>query len=162
LHRPDNVDQLDTLRHLLNILDEVGAMLPLIFTIHPRTRHQIETSGLLASINPAHMVLLQPQSYLNMLGLVRNATVVLTDSGGLQEETTALGVPCLTLRENTERPITVTQGTNTLVGRNRELILKEIRTVLAGHGKTGRIPEYWDGEAAQRLVADLHTWLHTV
>jgi UDP-N-acetylglucosamine 2-epimerase (non-hydrolysing) len=162
LHRPDNVDQLDTLRHLLDVLDEVGAMLPLVFTIHPRTRHQLEVAGLLASINPAHIVLLPPQSYLNMLGLVRSATVVLTDSGGLQEETTALGVPCLTLRENTERPITVTQGTNTLVGRNRELILKEIHTLLAGHGKAGRVPELWDGQAAPRLVADLYTWLHKV
>jgi len=104
-------------------------------------------------------VLLPPQGYLDMLGLMAGATVVLTDSGGLQEETTALGVPCLTLRENTERPITVEQGTNILVGRDRAAILAAMQDILGGHGKHGRVPEYWDGHAAERIAADLYPWL---
>jgi UDP-N-acetylglucosamine 2-epimerase (non-hydrolysing) len=96
-----------------------------------------------------------------MLGLMAGATLVLTDSGGLQEETTALGVPCLTLRENTERPITIAQGTNTLVGSSRDLILQSVAEILSGHGKRGRIPEYWDGHAADRIAADLWRWLQT-
>ena len=116
LHRPSNVDDVDTLRALLDVLREVSSSLPLVFALHPRTLGNIERFGLMSSIDPACMVLLPPQGYLEMLGLMAGATVVLTDSGGLQEETTALGVPCLTLRENTERPITVEQGTNILVG----------------------------------------------
>jgi UDP-N-acetylglucosamine 2-epimerase (non-hydrolysing) len=105
------------------------------------------------------MVLLPPQGYLEMLGLMAEATLVLTDSGGLQEETTALGVPCLTLRENTERPITVEQGTNTLVGHNREAILGAVSDILSGKGKRGRLPELWDGHAAERIAADMYPWL---
>jgi len=100
-----------------------------------------------------------PQGYLEMLGLMAHATVVLTDSGGVQEETTALGVPCLTLRENTERQITVEQGTNTLVGRDREAILSCIGAILAGGGKRGRVPELWDGRASERIAADIAEWL---
>ena len=113
----------------------------------------------MGSIDPARAVLLPPQGYLEMLGLMATAKLVLTDSGGLQEETTALGVPCLTLRENTERPITVEQGTNLLVGRDRNAILAGVRDILAGHGKRGRVPELWDGHAAERIVADLYRWL---
>ena len=91
--------------------------------------------------------------------MMARARLVLTDSGGLQEETTALGVPCLTMRENTERPITVEQGTNTLVGRDRQAILREVAAILAGQGKSGRVPEYWDGQAATRIVDDLAAWL---
>jgi UDP-N-acetylglucosamine 2-epimerase (non-hydrolysing) len=105
------------------------------------------------------MVMLPPQGYLDMLGLMAGATVVLTDSGGLQEETTALGVPCLTLRENTERPITVEQGTNILVGRDRTAILAAMQDILGGRGKRGRVPEFWDGHAAERIAADMHVWL---
>ena len=107
------------------------------------------------------MVLLPPQGYLEMLGLMSAASLVLTDSGGLQEETTALGVPCLTLRANTERPITIEQGTNTLVGTDRMAILSAVDDVLAGRGKRGRVPEFWDGQAAQRIAADLWHWLET-
>ena len=103
--------------------------------------------------------MLPPQGYLEMLGLMANARVVLTDSGGIQEETTALAVPCLTMRENTERPITVDQGTNTLVGRSLERTLACVDAVLAGGGKRGRIPELWDGHAADRIAADLSGWL---
>jgi UDP-N-acetylglucosamine 2-epimerase (non-hydrolysing) len=95
-----------------------------------------------------------------MLGLMAGSTVVLTDSGGLQEETTALGIPCLTLRKNTERPITVDQGTNILVGSDRDVILGAVREILDGNGKRGRVPELWDGHAAERITADLYRWLN--
>jgi len=103
--------------------------------------------------------MLPPQGYLEMLGLMSGATLVLTDSGGMQEETTALGVPCLTLRENTERPITIEQGTNTLVGRDRSAIERAFGDIMSGHGKRGRVPELWDGHAADRIAAHLFDWL---
>jgi UDP-N-acetylglucosamine 2-epimerase (non-hydrolysing) len=105
------------------------------------------------------MAVLPPQGYLEMIGLMKHATIVLTDSGGLQEETTALGVPCLTLRENTERPITVEQGTNTMVGRDVQAIRSEVAAVLGGRGKKGRVPELWDGRSAERIADDLYRWL---
>jgi UDP-N-acetylglucosamine 2-epimerase (non-hydrolysing) len=159
LHRPSNVDHPDTLRALLQVLGEVAARLPLVFALHPRTRSNIDRFGLIGLIDPSRMVLLPPQGYLEMLGLMAGATMVLTDSGGLQEETTALGVPCLTMRENTERPITVEQGTNILVGRDRDVIMASVQAILDGNGKRGRVPEYWDGHAAERIAADLYLWL---
>lgn len=159
LHRPSNVDNPETLRALLGALAEVAGSLPLVFALHPRTRSNIDRFGLAGLVDPLRMVLLPPQGYLEMLGLMAGATVVLTDSGGLQEETTALGVPCLTLRENTERPITIEQGTNTLVGRNRAAIVAAVEEILAGRGKRGRLPELWDGHAAERIAADLYQWL---
>jgi UDP-N-acetylglucosamine 2-epimerase (non-hydrolysing) len=161
LHRPSNVDSEASLAHLIDVLTEVAAQLPLVFVMHPRTRANLERFGLMSRINPQQMVCLPPQGYLEMLGLMAGATLVLTDSGGLQEETTALGVPCLTLRDNTERPITMAQGTNTLVGASRDLILQSVAEILAGQGKRGRIPEYWDGHAAERIAADLWRWLQT-
>jgi UDP-N-acetylglucosamine 2-epimerase (non-hydrolysing) len=159
LHRPSNVDQPETLRALLVVLGEVATQLPLIFALHPRTRSNIERFNLSGLIDLEKMALLPPQGYLEMLGLMSGATLVLTDSGGLQEETTALGVPCLTLRENTERPITVDQGTNILVGVDHTAILGGINDILAGQGKRGRVPELWDGRAAERIAADLWQWL---
>ena len=159
LHRPSNVDQSEELRALLGVLSEVAANLPLIFALHPRTRNNIARFGLMHLIDSARMILLPPQGYLEMLGLMMGAAVVLTDSGGLQEETTALGVPCLTLRENTERPITVEQGTNIIVGRNRQAILGAVQEIVDGRGKRGRVPEFWDGHAAERITADLYLWL---
>ena len=103
--------------------------------------------------------MLPPQGYLETLGLIKDATLVITDSGGIQEETTALGVPCLTMRENTERPITVEQGTNIVVGRDRTLIVQHANAILAGGGKRGRVPELWDGRASQRITAHLLPWL---
>jgi UDP-N-acetylglucosamine 2-epimerase (non-hydrolysing) len=144
------------------VLGEIALKLPLVFALHPRTRSHLEKFGLTGLINPNRMALLPPQGYLDMLGLVGAATVVLTDSGGLQEETTALGVPCLTLRENTERPITVEQGTNILVGRNPEAILTAVQNILNGQGKRGRVPELWDGHAGERIAADLYQWLSSV
>ena len=159
MHRPSNVDDAHTLRALLETLGEVAAQLPLVFAMHPRTRANIERFDLLDLLDPARVVILPPQGYLEMVGLMAGATLVLTDSGGLQEETTALGVPCLTMRENTERPITVEQGTNTMVGRDRGAILHGVAEILAGRGKRGRVPELWDGHAAERIAADLSLWL---
>jgi UDP-N-acetylglucosamine 2-epimerase (non-hydrolysing) len=159
LHRPSNVDDAATLQSLLGVLREVSERLPLVFALHPRTRGNIERFGLQALVDNGRMALLPPQGYLEMLGLMAGATVVLTDSGGLQEETTALGVPCLTLRENTERPITVDEGTNTMVGRDVQAIRDGVSAILAGQGKSGRVPENWDGRAAERIAADLYRWL---
>lgn len=159
LHRPSNVDDARTLESLLSTLGDVAEVLPLIFTMHPRTHAAIERFGLNALASHPRMAVLPAQGYLEMLGLLLSATVVLTDSGGLQEETTALGIPCLTLRENTERRITVDQGTNTLVGRDRDAILQGVDAIIGGRAKRGRIPELWDGRAAQRIAADLVEWL---
>lgn len=159
MHRPANVDQSETLSSLLRVLAEVATMLPLAIALHPRTRCNIDRFNLGGLIDPATTVLLPPLGYLQMLGLVAGSALVLTDSGGLQEETTALGVPCLTLRGNTERPITVEQGSNLLVGCDRDITLGAVLEILAGRGKRGRIPEFWDGHAAERIAADLYQWL---
>ena len=159
LHRPSNVDDAATLEALLRVLCEVAARLPLIFALHPRTRANIDRAGLSGLLAAARVAVLPPQGYLEMLGLMAGAAVVLTDSGGIQEETTALGIPCLTLRENTERPITVDQGTNTLVARDRDAILRGVDEILATGGKRGRVPEGWDGRAAERIAEDLGGWL---
>lgn len=159
LHRPSNVDRAETLEPLLGVLREVSDRLPLVFALHPRTRANIQRFGLGALVDSRRLILLPPQGYLEMLGLMSGATLVLTDSGGLQEETTALGVPCLTLRENTERPITVDHGTNSLVGRDRAAILAGVDDILNSGGKRGRVPELWDGHAAERIAADLAAWL---
>lgn len=159
MHRPSNVDDPVTLRALLETLAAVAQKLPLVFAMHPRTRSNIERFGLGGLTDPARVAILPPQGYLEMVGLMAGATLVLTDSGGLQEETTALGVPCLTMRENTERPITVDQGTNTMVGRDRQAILSGVADIVEGRGKRGRVPEFWDGKAAERIASDLWHWL---
>jgi UDP-N-acetylglucosamine 2-epimerase (non-hydrolysing) len=161
LHRPSNVDDAQALRPLLQVISEVSQRLPLVFAMHPRTRSNVERFGLTELLDPCRVVTLPPQGYLEMVGLMKSATLVLTDSGGLQEETTALGVPCLTLRENTERPITVEQGTNTMVGSDVQAIRHGVAEILAGRGKRGLVPEYWDGHAAERIAADLSHWLRT-
>jgi UDP-N-acetylglucosamine 2-epimerase (non-hydrolysing) len=159
LHRPSNVDHEATFRSLLETLDQVAEKLDVVFPIHPRTKATAERFGMADLLTRPGMRLLPPQGYLEMLGLTRDATVVLTDSGGLQEETTALGVPCITLRENTERPITIAEGTNTLTGPNPEKILQCLDDILENGGKRGRIPEYWDGQAADRIAIALRAWL---
>ncbi len=161
LHRPANVDRRDALEPLLEVLRDVSARLPLVFAMHPRTRASIDRLGLGELVSRARIAVLPPQGYLEMLGLMAGATLVLTDSGGMQEETTALSIPCLTMRENTERPITIEQGTNTLVGRDRALILRMVDEILATGGKRGRTPELWDGRAAERIAAHLAVWLAT-
>lgn len=159
LHRPSNVDVPEALGEVLSILAGVSERLPLIWPMHPRTRASIERHGMTRQLEAARLIVLPPQGYLEMLGLMRGARVVLTDSGGVQEETTALGVPCLTLRENTERPITIAEGTNTLVGRDRALALSLVDQIMVKGGKRGRVPEWWDGRAAPRIAAHLAGWL---
>lgn len=155
LHRPSNVDDPVTLTQLMKVISEVSFKLPVIFPVHPRTQQKIADAGLLNDLSPDRVIMLPPVSYLEMLGLMQSAKLVLTDSGGLQEETTALGVPCITLRENTERPITVTEGTNTIVGSDPLKIMQCVDDVLQSGGKSGRVPEYWDGQAAERIVAEI-------
>jgi len=159
LHRPSNVDHEPALKGLLQTVTEVALRLPVVFALHPRTRGRIEHFRLDHLLKQPNIHLLPPQGYLQMLGLMRDARFVFTDSGGIQEETTALGVPCLTLRENTERPITVDEGTNTIVGQSREAIMAGVHDILATGGKGGRVPEYWDGRAAERIAAHLGPWL---
>lgn len=155
LHRPSNVDDAKTLTKLLQSVVDLSQKLPVIFPVHPRTKNRIEQEGLLDLINSGNIILLPPVGYLQMLGLMKSAKLVLTDSGGLQEETTSLGIPCVTLRENTERPITVEQGTNTIVGTDPQKIKACVEDIFATGGKSGRIPEYWDGKAAVRIVAKI-------
>jgi UDP-N-acetylglucosamine 2-epimerase (non-hydrolysing) len=159
LHRPSNVDDPEALRGALGTLRAVSERLPLVCPLHPRTRGNIDRFGLGDLIDSENLLILPPQGYLEMLGLMVDATVVLTDSGGIQEETTALGVPCLTLRENTERPITVEYGTNTVVGNDRDRIVATVENVLQTGGKRGRIPELWDGRAGERIAEHLAGWL---
>ncbi len=159
LHRPSNVDEPQALKRLLETLRRISEDLPIVFPIHPRTAARIEASRQGALLDTPRICRLPPLSYLEMLGLMAKARLVLTDSGGIQEETTALGVPCITLRENTERPITVEQGTNTVVGSDSVRILAAVADVLSRGGKAGRIPELWDGKASQRIKSVLFEWL---
>jgi UDP-N-acetylglucosamine 2-epimerase (non-hydrolysing) len=149
LHRPSNVDEPQRLSRLFDILEEIHEEVPIVFPIHPRTAAAIE--GLLGG-RPLRLRTTAPLGYLDFLRLMSEARLVLTDSGGIQEETTVLGVPCLTLRENTERPVTVTQGTNRIVGSDPDAIRSEVRKVLDGETRRGRIPDRWDGAAARRIV----------
>jgi len=159
LHRPSNVDEPHALAESLAILREVANRVPLIWPVHPRTRLNIERFELTSRLAGTRIALLPPQGYLEMLGLLVSARLVLTDSGGIQEETTALAVPCLTMRENTERPVTVEEGTNTVVGRDRGRVLACVDDIIANGGKRGRIPQLWDGRASTRIAADLDLWL---
>lgn len=158
LHRPSNVDDRDTLERLLQTVAHISDQLPIVFPVHPRTRAKITQFGLDAMVELPGLAVLPPLGYLEMLGLMREATLVLTDSGGVQEETTALGVPCLTLRENTERPITVTEGTNRVVGTAASEILSATHAILDGASPAGRRPSLWDGNAAARIAQDLSDW----
>jgi len=159
LHRPSNVDDKAVLQGLLESAAKIAQRTPVIFPVHPRTRATIEKFGLSHLLERPDVLLLPPMGYLEMLGLMQDARVVLTDSGGIQEETTALGTPCITLRHNTERPITVDQGTNTIAGNDPARILAAYEAQLAGAGKAGRIPHYWDGRAAERIAAIVLDWL---
>ena len=144
---------------MLETAATISKRTPVIFPMHPRTRATIQKFGLDALLDSADILLLPPMGYLEMLGLMKDARVVLTDSGGIQEETTALGVPCITLRENTERPVTIEEGTNTLAGQDPARIVALSREILATGGKRGRIPALWDGHAAPRIAASLRAWL---
>ncbi|CAG9933526.1 non-hydrolyzing UDP-N-acetylglucosamine 2-epimerase [Candidatus Nitrotoga arctica] len=158
-HRPSNVDDPDTLRSLLQTTLKISTKLPIIFPMHPRTRDMIQKFGLNKILDVPTVLQLPPMGYLEMLGLMKDARVVLTDSGGIQEETTALGIPCITLRNNTERPITVDEGTNTIAGLDSEKILTIFDEIMLTGGKTGRIPEFWDGQASTRIAAEILDWL---
>lgn len=148
LHRPSNVDRRETLLPLWKAIAEIAQRIPIFFPVHPRTRAKIEEFGLAGT----GVTMIDPVGYLDMLYAVKGAAMVLTDSGGLQEETTVLGVPCVTIRENTERPVTVEIGTNYLAGTNPDAILAASREILAGKAKKGRVPPLWDGKAADRIA----------
>jgi UDP-N-acetylglucosamine 2-epimerase (non-hydrolysing) len=159
LHRPSNVDSADQLARLFGVLGRLNRELPVVFPIHPRTARAVEEN--LGGRRP-DVTIVDPLGYLDFLRLLMDARVVLTDSGGIQEETTALGVSCLTLRESTERPVTVTEGTNEIVGTNPDAIEQAIRKLLAAPPRAGRRPALWDGEAARRIVDILERDLASV
>lgn len=159
LHRPSNVDNPEILERLLATLNDISKTLPLVFPVHPRTAQKITDAGCAGYLNTDRILQLNPLAYHEMLGLNSKARLVLTDSGGIQEETTALGVPCITLRENTERPITVDEGTNTVVGTDPARVRAAFDDVMQTGGKVGKSPELWDGKAAIRIVAVMEKWL---
>jgi UDP-N-acetylglucosamine 2-epimerase (non-hydrolysing) len=148
LHRPSNVDSGERLREILDALREIGKDVEIVFPVHPRTRQRMAEVGL----SEVGLQLLGPLPYIEFLALQKRATVVITDSGGVQEETTFLKVPCLTLRTTTERPVTVNVGSNVLVGEDLTRLKSEAARVLSGQGKRGRVPELWDGRAAERIA----------
>lgn len=163
LHRPSNVDVIDTLQNILEALSVLAKELPIIFPVHPRTKKKIISYGLNKSFNiignntSSHTItnaikLIDPLGYLDFLNLMASSTMVMTDSGGMQEETTVLQIPCLTMRKNTERPVTITEGTNVMIGNEKNEIIKEGLKILNGKAKKGCIPEKWDGKAAERIV----------
>ncbi len=184
LHRPSNVDDIEQLSKVMSALVRVGEKLPLVFPVHPRTAHQLDLAiaqnSRGAGSSPAGkaarstdvydhprdrlrldskaVIIINPLGYLDFLGLMARARLVLTDSGGIQEETTALGVPCLTLRDNTERPITLEQGTNRLVGSKSASILAAVDHALANGSHQHQVPSLWDGHAAQRIVDVIENW----
>jgi UDP-N-acetylglucosamine 2-epimerase (non-hydrolysing) len=158
LHRPNNVDELDDLSRVLEAVVVVSRCVPVIFPLHPRTRKQLARHRLEQAITAEPgLTMCEPLGYLDFLGLMADAKLVLTDSGGIQEETTVLGVSCLTLRESTERPVTVTSGTNRVVGSDTERIVEEALAILEGPPAPSRIPELWDGQAGVRIVDRLRS-----
>lgn len=158
LHRPANVDTSEGMGRIWAILSEVEKRMRVLFPIHPRTGARIDEFGLGSAFRSLRNVTLcEPVGYLDFIRLMRDAKMVLTDSGGIQEETTALGIPCLTLRENTERPVTITEGTNLLTGTDPDRVLAAVIDILEGRGKRGKIPALWDGQAARRIVRILQS-----
>ena len=153
VHRPSNVDDKQTLTGIIDALEFICERMPIVVPVHPRTRDRLEQFGLLERISKSSsLILTEPLGYLDFLHLYGNSRLVLTDSGGVQEETTVLGIPCLTLRQNTERPITVAEGTNRIVGNDPEVIKREALAALARSAREARAPELWDGHAAVRIV----------
>lgn len=163
LHRPANVDNPEKLKNILEAIREISKEICVVFPVHPRTASRInefkfnKLLPILPSVEELQIrnngiVAIHPIGYLEFLNLMAHASLVLTDSGGIQEETTVLGVPCLTLRENTERPITITEGTNELIGTDKSKIIERTFEILRNGGKKGRIPKYWDGKASKRIV----------
>jgi UDP-N-acetylglucosamine 2-epimerase (non-hydrolysing) len=158
LHRPSNVDVKENLEKIFHVFSEIGDDTTIVFPMHPRTRKMMDTFGLsdIAS-RIKGLIITDPIGYLDFMQLMQNAQMVLTDSGGIQEETTYLKIPCITIRENTERPVTIEVGTNILTGPNPEKILSEVQKITAGETKKGAIPELWDGKAAERIVNIIRT-----
>ena len=153
LHRPSNVDSKETIAEIYSILQKVSQKVRIVYPIHPRTKKMIQSHGFLEKfegLDNLHMT--APLGYIDFVRLVKGSEFVLTDSGGIQEEATVMKVPCLTMRENTERPVTITKGTNYLVGRNRTKIMRHIGNILKGKTKKGSIPKHWDGKTAERIV----------
>jgi UDP-N-acetylglucosamine 2-epimerase (non-hydrolysing) len=150
-HRPSNVDTPPALARLVEMLNRLTEKSRLVFPIHPRTRKNLEEFGLMGKLNK-EILTLDPIGYFDFLALIKSAGLLITDSGGIQEETTFLGVQCITVRNNTERPVTVTTGTNQLIGTELEAVEKAAIEVLEGHIKEGTIPEKWDGHTAERIV----------
>ncbi|MFZ1010792.1 MAG: UDP-N-acetylglucosamine 2-epimerase (non-hydrolyzing) [Candidatus Sulfotelmatobacter sp.] len=148
LHRPSNVDDAERLLEILECLTSVSEKLSIVFPVHPRTRQRIAEFGM----STDRLLLFDPMPYIEFLSLQSRAAVVITDSGGIQEETTYLGVPCLTMRTNTERPVTVAAGTNILIGDDRKKLIAEVRNILDGHAKKGVTPPLWDGHAGKRIA----------
>jgi len=152
LHRPSNVDFKGVFSGIIEAFEIIGKEIPIIFPAHPRTSNMITKFGFEDRVNQIpNFQMIKPQGYLDFLALIKHSKAVLTDSGGLQEETTALGIPCITIRENTERPITVTEGTNTIVGSKTKNIVKEWDNISKNKGKKGNVPELWDGKTAERI-----------
>jgi UDP-N-acetylglucosamine 2-epimerase (non-hydrolysing) len=151
LHRPSNVDVPGALSGILDVVGEISRRLPVVFPVHPRTHARLATFGLLTGHD--QLILIEPLGYIDFLSLTSNARLILTDSGGLQEESTALGIPCLTLRDSTERPITVTEGTNEVVGTGRVAVLAGFERAMAVNGRVARRPALWDGHAAERVAS---------
>lgn len=148
LHRPSNVDDDSILERLLRALEVIGKEVPVVFPVHPRTRARIASGA----FEPLHVGLRDPLTYTQFLNLQRHAAVVITDSGGIKEETTFLGVSCLTMRESTERPVTVTLGTNEIIGRDSAPVKKRVFSILSGDRKSGSVPPLWDGKASERIA----------
>ncbi len=158
LHRPSNVDTREGMDRIVSIVSKVEKRIRVVFPIHPRTRGRMEEFGLASTLGDLRNVTLcEPVGYLDFIRLMRDSKMVLTDSGGIQEETTALGIPCLTLRENTERPVTLTEGTNLLTGTDPDRVLAAVDDILEERGKKGKIPALWDGQAARRIVQILQS-----
>ena len=157
LHRPSNVDSIESLTTLAEILNAVAGKIKIVFPIHPRTLNNLKKNNL--SIENENIILLEAQGYLDFLQLMQNSKGLLTDSGGIQEETTFLNIPCLTLRDNTERPVTVDLGTNILLPLDKELILENLEKVISGNWKQGQIPRMWDGKAAERMADIIEDYL---
>src|SRR5262249_51405501 len=156
LHRPANVDEPEVLAKLIEVLVETAAVLPLVFPVHPRTFSRIREFGLMSRLeSSAGIIQLPPLGYLDFLALTSQSRLIVTDSGGLQEESTALDIPCLTMRPNTERPITVEEGTSTLIRGEAADLKNRIQEVLSGRYKSGKCPGLWDGRASERIAAVL-------
>ncbi|MEM4255209.1 MAG: UDP-N-acetylglucosamine 2-epimerase (non-hydrolyzing) [Candidatus Norongarragalinales archaeon] len=159
LHRPENVDDAKSLGKVVKMVSTASSFTKIVFPVHPRTKSKLEQTGLNEKLSEKGVVLAEPLGYLEFLNLEAKAKFVLTDSGGIQEETTVLGVPCFTARRSTERPVTVSEGTNTIVGLDAKLLKSELEKLYAGRGKKGRIPEKWDGKAAERICGVLQKGL---